>query len=52
MNKKQKQVNKKHKRSVERVKRKLRAATAGSKNARRAVPVRKKKTAEAEALAA
>ncbi len=52
MNKKQKQVNKKHKRSVERVKRKIREATAGSKNARRAVPVRKKKAVEAEAVPA
>jgi hypothetical protein len=52
MNKKQKRVNKKHKTSVERVKRKLREATAGSKTARRAVPVRKKKTAETEAVAA
>jgi hypothetical protein len=53
MNKKQKRVNKKHKRSVERVKRKARASIANAKTVRRTAPPRKKKTAEApEASAA
>jgi hypothetical protein len=45
MNKKAKRVQKKHKRAVERVKRKTKEAMASSKSPRRA-PVRKKKADE------
>ena len=51
MNKKAKVVRKKHKRAVERVKRKTREAVANSKSPRRA-PVRKKKSETAEETAA
>jgi hypothetical protein len=52
MNKKQKRANKKHKISVERVKRKTREAIATSKTARRAAPARKKKVGETEEVVA